>query len=150
MRKDEVSSEAERWIQGCQSDFLQTEKETIRKSGNCIRNPVACLHFLPLSLPFQGERKNKEGKAKKRKLKSKCDHARKMQGLVLELISFWGKEISSEGNRESVKHNTKKALKIIAWMEKEPPGTVLSNTFYLSEWAAREGKWIVQSCTVNQ
>ena len=52
-RRDKVSAVAERWIRGCQSDFLQMEKETIRKSGNCVCNHVTCLHFLSLSLPFQ-------------------------------------------------------------------------------------------------
>lgn len=91
---------------------------------------------------FSSGKKNKRGK--ERRNKSKCNHARKMQGLELELISFWGKKINSEGTRGSVKHNTKKALKIIVWMEKEPPGTWLLSTFNINSRAAREGKWIAQ------
>ena len=63
---NKVSSAAERWIHSCQSNFLQIEKQAIRKYCNHKHNHLACLHFLSLSLPFpQGEKRTEKKREKK-------------------------------------------------------------------------------------
>ena len=81
---NKVSLEAERWIHSCQSNFLQIEKQAIRKYCNHKHNHLAC-HFLSLSLPVPQGAKRTE---KKRETKASTAMHRKTQGLELELIRF--------------------------------------------------------------